>query len=380
MNYLKKLIEQRNKAAKDMEDLLKKAQTEERAMTDEETSEFNRLEKEINGYDKTIASEKKSRQLLNNSEERAEGNETDEAAEYRAFEDYIRGTFSEERADVNMTTGDNGAIIPSSIANKIIETVLDICPIYQLATRYNVKGKLSIPYYDESTQEITMDYADEFTELSSTSGKFKSISLTGFLAGALTKVSKSLINNNQFDVVSFVIRKMAEAVSKWIEKQLLKGTPSKIDGLTGVTQVVTAAAVDKVTTDELIDLQEEVPDAYQSGAIWIMNRKTRKAIRKLKDNDGNYLLNKDVNSKWGYVLLGKDVYTSDNMDVMAAGKTAIYYGDMSGLAVKVAEESSIEVLREAFATQHVVGIVTWMEVDSKVENAQKIAALKMKLS
>ncbi len=63
---------------------------------------------------------------------------------------------------------------------------------------------------------------------------------------------------------------------------------------------------------------------------------------------------------------------------MEAGKTAIYYGDFSGLAVKITEQINIEVLREKFATQHAIGIVAWLEMDAKMENAQKIAALKMK--
>ena len=120
-----------------------------------------------------------------------------------------------------------------------------------------------------------------------------------------------------------------------------------------------------------------VPDIYQAGAIWIMNKSTRTAIRKLKDNDGNYLLNKDVSAKWGYTLLGKDVYTSENMDAMSSEKTSIYYGDMSGLAVKLSEDVNIEVLREKYATQHALGVVGWVELDSKIENEQKISALVM---
>ena len=253
-------------------------------------------------------------------------------------------------------------------------------PIYQLATRYNVGGTLNIPYYDESTQSITMAYATEFTELESTSGKFASIELKGFLAGVLTKVSKSLINNSQFAIVPFVVNAMAESIHRWVEGELLKGTTNKVAGLSTVTQAITSASSTAITADELIDVQELIPDVYQGQAIWIMNKATRTAIRKLKDNDGNYLLNRDVSARWGYTLLGKDVYTSDNMDTMAAGKTAIYYGDMSGLAVKLSEDVNIEVLREKFATQHAIGVVGWIELDSKVENAQKIAKLVMKAS
>ena len=261
-----------------------------------------------------------------------------------------------------------------------MKKVEDICPIYRLADRYNVGGTISIPYYDESTSSITMAYADEFTELTSSSGSFKSISLTGFLAGALTVLSKRLINNSNFDVLNKIIEYMSKAIAKFIEHECLIGTTNKADGLSKVTRGTAAAKATSVTADELIDTQESIPDAYQAGAIWIMNKATRTAIRKLKDNDGNYLLNRDVSAKWGYTLLGKDVYCSDNMPTMAAGKAAIYYGDFSGLAVKVAEDANIEVLREKYATQHAVGVVAWMEIDTKVEDEQKIARLKMAAS
>ena len=128
----------------------------------------------------------------------------------------------------------NGAVIPTSIVNKIITRVEEICPVYQLSTKYNVGGTLTIPYYDESTQSITMAYATEFNELESTAGEFKSISLTGYLAGVLSLISKSLINNSQFDIVSVVIERMAVSVSRWIEKELLFGTKDKMEGLSEI--------------------------------------------------------------------------------------------------------------------------------------------------
>lgn len=371
------LVEQRNNLLDEADNLVKKAKEETRAFSDDESKRFDDIKKEVDQIDKTLKAEEEARSFDKKVPAKKTEEEEKVQAEERAFTNYIRGVV-EERADVNLTAGANGAVIPSSIANKIIQKVYDISPIYQLATRYNIGGTLSIPYYDESAGTIEMAYADEFVELESTSGKFNSIQLKGFLAGALSKVSKSLINNSQFDIVNFVINKMAESIAKWIENELLNGTTNKISGLSTVSQTVTAAAATAITTDELIDLQEEVPDAFQGSSIWIMNRSTRKAIRKLKDADGNYLLNRDISAKWGYTLLGKDVYTSDNVAGMEAGKTAIFYGDMSGLAVKLSEDVSIEVLREKYATQHAIGVVAWIEMDSKVENAQKIAKLVMK--
>lgn len=383
--YIKKLTETRNQKLQEMDDLLKKATDESRGFTDEEQSTYDALEAEVKKLASTIAAAK-SRAAAGATQEDPDGSEDgeDEKAqkqkeeqESRAFANHIRGVI-ETRADVNMAEGDNGAVIPTTVANKIIELVYDISPIVKLASRYVVAGNLVIPYYDESEQKITVAYADEFTELTSSSGKFSSIELKDFLAGALTKVSKTLLRKSKFNLTAFVTRKMAEDIVKWLEREVLMGTEGKITGMdAGVKQIITTAAAGKITADELIDTQDEVPDVFQKDAIWIMNRKTRKAIRKLKDNEGNYLLNRDLSAKWGYTLLGKDVYTTDSVPAMEAGKTAVFYGDMSGLAVKISEEMSVQVLREKYATQHAIGVVGYVAADAKVEHVQKLSKLKM---
>lgn len=381
MKY-KQLIEKRNALIEEMEKMVEACETETRAFNEDESKRYEEITKELNDLDATLKAadeldEKRSYQPIEKPDESKDRAELEE----RAFESYIRGTLDlETRADVNLTKSDNGAVIPSSIANKIIEKVKEMSPLFAMATHYNVGGTLTIPSYDESTQKITMAYATEFTTIDSTSGKFTSISLTGFLAGARSLVSKSLVNNSQFDLVPFVVRKMAEAAAYWIENQLINGTTSKIEGLSKVTASVTAASATAVTADELIDLQETIPDVYQGGCIWVMSKATRTAIRKLKDGQNNYLLNKDATSRWGYTLFGKDVYISDNMPDMAAGKRAILYLDPTGLAVKMTETPSVEVLREKYADQHAIGVICWMELDSKVENTQKIAVLAMKAS
>ena len=378
---LKKLSERRVELMARLEGMVSTCQMETRAFNEEERASYGKILDEVRSIDATLDAAEQG-QALSQVERRAaaaEETHTQEELENRAFECYVRGIAPEleTREAVNMTVGDNGAVIPTSIANKIIGMVKEISPLYQRATHYNVGGNLTIPSYDESTQKITMAYATEFTALTSTSGKFTSISLSGFLAGALTKVSISLVNNSKFDIVSYVIRKMAEAVAEWIENELINGTASKIEGLSKVTASVTAAAATAITSDELIDLQESIPDALQANCIWVMSRATRKAIRKLKDGDGNYLLNKDATSKWGYSLFGHDVYVSQSMPDMAAGKRAVLYLDPTGLAVKISEEPSVQVLREKFADEHAVGVICWMEVDSKVENKQKVAVLAM---
>ena len=145
----------------------------------------------------------------------------------------------------------------------------------------------------------------------------------------------------------------------------------------GEDMTVTTEAATAITPDELMDVQDLVPDQYQPNARWIMHRATRNVIRKFKDKEGDYMLNRDLTAKWGYTLLGKEVYTSNNMEKIAAGKTVIFYGDFSGLAAKLVESGQIEVLREKYATQHALGLCAWLEVDCKIADTDKIAQLKM---
>lgn len=385
---LKQLIEQRAKLLSELEGMLNALKTtgengeEVRAFTADEQKAYDEKKAKIEELSATIKSISEARNLDISTPVVDEGapktEEQIRADEERAFVEYLRsGKAMETRADSNWTPVANSAVIPSSIANKIIEKVKNISPIYGMSTKYNVRGTLSIPYYDESAGTITVGYQEEFSDIIATSGKLSSISLGGFLVGAFTKVSRSLMNNATFDILSYVINKLAEAIALWIDNEIINGTPGKITGLSTAKNVLTTADAKRITADELIDLQDTIPDAFQPNCVWVMSRAARSAIRKLKDGDGNFLLNKDATAKWGYVLFGRPVYLSDAVEYKA-GKPAIYYGDFSGLAVKTTEDISVEVLREQFATQHAVGAVAWLEMDSKIENEQKVAVLEMK--
>ena len=374
---IKALEERRNDLKGQLEALLDGAKAEERAMTSEEITKFDEIEAEINNIDKTIEREEKINTMENREIKKEE---TIEERDLKSFADYIRNSVAgiESRAETNLAKGDNGAVIPRTIVNKIMEKVEDISPIYKLATKYHIAGVINVPKEDESSDTITVAYATEFTELESHSNKFATIELTGYLYGALTKISKSLLRNSDFDLTNWVVKKMAKKIAKFIEKELINGTSGKISGILGsydaTNMKVTLAKAGAIAADELIDLQELIPDEYQADCIWVMNRATRKAIRKLKDGQGNYLLEKDSTSKWGYRLMGADVYCSDNIVALGtAGKPVIMYGDFSGLAVKEGEKSEIQVLTERFATQHAIGVVAWGELDAKIEDTQKIA-------
>lgn len=373
----KELIEKRNDLQSKMEGILNTAKVENREMNEEEIKNFDDTEKEIKNIDATLDRMAKMNKMENRKvEDKKEL--TEEEKDIKNFATFIRNFVNGIQNDTNLTKGDNGVVIPKTIARKIIDKVIEISPLYASATKYNAKGTLAVPKYDDTTDDVTVAYATEFDELVSHSGKFATVELTGFLIGALTKISKSLLNNSDFNLTEYVINKMAEKFKLFYEGEMINGTSTKISGIVGSYDSTNMKVVllnkSSVTADELIDIQETVPDAFQANAYWIMNRDTRKKIRKLKDSDGNYILNRAFNEKWDYELLGKPVYCSEKVEKLGtATKPVIFYGDFSGLAVKETEEMEIQVLVEKFATQHAIGVCGYSELDAKVENTQKIA-------
>lgn len=382
------LEEKKNDLIKRAEELV--SESEKRELTDDEAMELAEIRDDVKKIKAKLQIEDEVREMTETEvkpdeepvEDRACGEEEEkrsvEEAEAKAFESYIRNTLNTRDEEVDLTIEDNGAVVPQTIADKIIRKVYDICPVLERSSKYNVKGTLTIPYYSEDETGINVAYQDEFKALTSSVGQFTTqITLTGFLAGALAKVSRSLINNSQFNIVDHVIDIMAEHIARFIEGELLNGTADKVDGLSTLTNGVTAGATDVITADEVIKLHDSIKDRFQTNAIWIMSSETRTALRLLKDSMGRYMLNDDISTPFGTSLLGKPVYVSDNMDEIGAGKNVIYYGDFKGLATKFNENINIQVLREKYADEHAVGVIGWFEFDSKVENEQMLAKLTM---
>lgn len=398
---VKTLEEKRGGLIAEMEQLIADAKSEVRAFTDEEQTKVTELEKEIKGLNATIEAERRAEEVKadinvkkqeerSESEQRAEGavqqqNTNITEAEKRAFLSYIQSGGhipAETRAgEQNITMGNNGAIIPVSIANQIINKVNEICPIMAGSTRYAVKGQLNVPVWgDADGHNITVGYQEEFNELTADAGKFTSVELNGHLIGSLVLIGQSVINNSQIDITSFIISEIAKKIAQFDEKELLTGT-EKIQGALNTKTVFTANSATNITSDDLIDLQSMIPSAYQSNACWTMNPETFARIRKLKDANGQYLMmsnTSNITNTFPYILLGKPVYISDNMPTVEAGAKSILYGDYSGLSTNLREQVEIQVLMEKYATQHAIGIVAWYELDAKVTDHQKLAVLKQK--
>lgn len=265
---LKFLNEKRNELQEQMENIVNTAELETRALSDEETGKFDDIEKQIKNIDATIERMEKTRSMENKEVVEKVAKEDVEVIQERAFLSYLGTgrTPVETRSAANFTLGNNGAIVPSTIAKDIVKAVYDVCPILNMTTRYNVKGTIKIPVYGESGDSaVTTAWGSDFTDLEAHSGNFTSVDLTGFLAGNLVLMGLTAVNNADFDVRSFFVRETAENIARFLENKLLNGTSSdsKNIGLIDGTNTMVSGSVSAISTDNLIDLQMKVKQAYQ---------------------------------------------------------------------------------------------------------------------
>lgn len=369
----KAYMEKRNNLLTELEGLTTKATGEKRNFNEEESQRVAEIKKEVKGIDEILATIKESRVFEQKAEEERQEEKKEEerekqkenpeerAAKDRAvFADFIRG---KRALDVN----NNGAIIPETISSKIIETVKELTPLLNKATVFNTKGTLKFPVYDDSS--LTAAYVEDMAELTENSGKFTSISLENYIVGILTKISRSLVNNSDIDVANFAITKLSEKLSEFLNKELILGK-AKIHGITNISgdQVITSSTANIIKADDLIDTQLVVPQIYQAGSEWLMNKADFANIRKLKNTNGDYILTPNYAAGFGYLLLGKNVNIDENAD-------AVYYGDYSGLYVKFSQNIEVQVLNEKYATQHATGVVGYLEGDANIIEKQKMAKL-----
>jgi len=378
MKNLKKLMERRAELKKQMDALVDKADTEERAMSEEETRAFDEAEKEIQEIDATLACEERARKITEVQPPKEQHEMTVEeraAAEEQAFSDFIMGRVATENraGEIQLTQGNNGSIVPTTIANRIIKAVRDMVPFLSLADVVYTHGKLSVPVYGEdATNYIKADYVDEGTDLTDNIGKFTTVDLNGFVLGALALVSNKLKDNTDINVVDFVVNQVAEAIAEKLEKEFVTGS-TKITGITSATNGITAAAATAITYDELVSLKHSLKQRFRANARWIMNPATYTALCKLKDNNGQPYFKEDE-----YKILGLPVIESDSMPTIAASAKAIVIADLSGYTIKATKNVEIQVLREKFSTKNMLGVLAFGEYDAKITDSKKIAVLTMK--
>ena len=228
----------------------------------------------------------------------------------------------------------------------------------------------------------TAAWMDENSAYPESDDTFGQISIGAHKLGTMIKVSEELLNDSVFDVPAYISREFARRIGAAEEDAFINGDgtgkPTGILAASGGAEVgVTAAAADKITADELIDLFYSLRAPYRRKAVWLLNDATVKAIRKMKTNNGDYIWQPSLTAGAPDTILNRPVYTSSYMPAIATGKKAIAFGDMSFYWVADREGRSFRRLNELYAANGQVGFLSSERVDGKLILPEAVKTLVM---
>ena len=394
------LREKRAKAWEAAKAFLDSHRNEKGILTAEDDAAYTRMEQEITDLGKEIARLERQEALeaelnlpvnkpitskpMNGKPE--EGNKTGRAAEeYRTnFWNMMRSK-APMPAVVNAlqigTDSEGGYLVPDEYERTLVEALEEENIFRQLAKVIQTSsGDRKIPVVATKGTASWIDEEGAFTE---SDDSFGQVSIGAYKLGTMIKVSEELLNDSVFDLESYISREFARRIGAKEEEAFFtgdgSGKPLGILAATGGAETgVTAASATAITADELIDLFYSLKAPYRRNAVWVLNDSTIKAIRKLKDNQGQYLWQPSLTAGAPDLLLGKPVRTSAYMPAIAADAKTVAFGDFSYYWIADRQGRSFKRLNELYAATGQVGFLASQRVDGKLILPEAIKVLAQK--
>ena len=279
------------------------------------------------------------------------------------------------------TDSEGGYLVPDEYERTLVEALEEENIFRQLAKIIQTSsGDRKIPVV---ATKGTASWIDEEGAYLESDDSFGQVSIGAYKLGTMIKVSEELLNDSVFDLESYISREFARRIGAKEEESFFTGDgtgkPLGVLAETGGAEVgVTAASATAITADELIDLFYSLKAPYRRNAVWVLNDSTIKAIRKLKDNQGQYLWQPSLTAGAPDLLLGKPVRTSAYMPAIAADAKTIAFGDFSYYWIADRQGRSFKRLNELYAATGQVGFLASQRVDGKLILPEAIKVLAQK--
>lgn len=392
------LREKRAKAWEATKAFLDSHRNDKGMLSAEDDATYSRMEQEITDLGKEIARLERQEALdaeLNRPVNKPltgkpmNGKET--AKTGRATDEYRQNFWNMMRSKTPMPTvmnalqigtdSEGGYLVPDEYERTLVEALEEENIFRQLAKIIQTSsGDRKIPVV---ATKGTASWIDEEGAYLESDDSFSQVSIGAYKLGTMIKVSEELLNDSVFDLESYISREFARRIGAKEEESFFTGDgtgkPLGVLAETGGAEVgVTAASATAITADELIDLFYSLKAPYRRNAVWVLNDSTIKAIRKLKDNQGQYLWQPSLTAGAPDLLLGKPVRTSAYMPAIAADAKTIAFGDFSYYWIADRQGRSFKRLNELYAATGQVGFLASQRVDGKLILPEAIKVLAQK--
>lgn len=309
----------------------------------------------------------------------------------RASDDYRKNFWNAMRSKVPMpavtnalqigTDSEGGYLVPDEYERTLVEALEEENIFRQMAKVIKTSsGDRKIPVV---ASKGTASWIDEEGAFPESDDSFGQVSIGAYKLGTMIKVSEELLNDSVFDLQSYISREFARRIGAKEEEAFFtgdgKGKPLGVLAAAGGAETgVTAASATAVTADEMMDLYYSLKSPYRKKSVWVLNDSTIKAIRKLKDSNGQYLWQPSLVAGTPDTILGRPVKTSAYMPSIAAGAKTIAFGDFSYYWIADRQGRSFKRLNELFAATGQVGFLASQRVDGKMILAEAVKVLEQK--
>ena len=273
---------------------------------------------------------------------------------------------------------EGGYLVPDEYEKTLIDGLEEENIFRKIAKVINTSsGDRKIPVV---ATKGTASWVDEEGLITESDDTFGQVSIGAYKLGTLIKVSEELLNDSVFDLEDYISTEFARRIGSREEDAFFNGDgvgkPTGIFNATGGAEIgVTSASATAITADELIDLFYSLKAPYRKNAVWVLNDATVKAIRKLKDNNGNYLWQPAITANTPDTILGKPVFTSSYVPTIGAGAKSIAFGDFTYYWVADRQARSFKRLNELYAATGQVGFMATQRVDGKLILPEAIKVL-----
>lgn len=268
------------------------------------------------------------------------------------------------------TDSEGGYLVPDEFDKTLVEALEEQNIFRQLAHVIRTSnGSHKIPVV---ASKGTAAWIDEEAAYPESDDAFTQVALGAYKLATLMKVSEELLNDSVFNLPAYISKEFARRIGAKEEETFFTGDgtgkPLGILAATGGAQTgVTAAAADKITFDEVMDLFYSLRAPYRKNAVFIMNDSTVKLLRKLKTGGSQeYLWQPSVQAGTPDTILNRPVYTSSYMPAATTGNKSILFGDLSYYWVADRQGRSFKRLNELYATTGQVGFIASQRVDGKL--------------
>ncbi len=390
MDEIKKLLQKRGELVDQMRGLLSKAEAENREMSAEEVEQYDKLDKEQERIGNKVKRLERQNELENELDQpTAEpirlglGSDPERPRASDGYRQAFMAVTRRGQSNVGPqvfnalqigTDSEGGFIVPESFETRIVEAIQDINEWRQFCTVITTDSDRNIPIEDTLG---SMEWIAEEGAYTDDDPAFGRVVLGAHKLGRIVRVSEELLQDAFFDLEGYLIRNFGKRFGIAEEAAYVNGDGNgKPRGMlldAGVT--VNAAANNAISDDDVLELYYGLKRPYRRMAVFAFNDTTLKAIRKLKDNDGQYLWAPGLRAGEPDNILSRPVISSEGIPSIAASTASGLFGDPSYYTVADRLGTVMQRLNELYAANGQIGFRGRRRTDGKVVLPEAFAKL-----